>query len=101
LNEQDLDFLDFLKVLNAAVELHLQELIEYLQKYLIENKPEWLEQHFEIIQRTSSQSNNLSELQEFCTNLMVKSPEKFLNHLILIYFPKNLWLNLLKMTICK
>ncbi|GES93536.1 hypothetical protein GLOIN_2v1868410 [Rhizophagus clarus] len=44
LNERDTS--DFLKILVAADELHLQELIDYLQKYLIDNKSEWIEQHF-------------------------------------------------------
>src|SRR5438034_4812972 len=74
LNGQDTS--DFFKVLAAADELHLQELVDYLQKYLIENNSEWMEQHFEFTQQISSQSNNLLELQEFCTNLIVQSPEK-------------------------
>ncbi|GES93578.1 hypothetical protein GLOIN_2v1882540 [Rhizophagus clarus] len=56
---------DLLKVLGTADKLNLQELVEYLQEYLIENKSEWLEQHFEFTQQISSQSNNLSKLQEF------------------------------------
>ena len=60
----------------AANELLLQELVDYLQKYLIKNKSEWMEQHFEFIHRTSFQSNNLLELQQFCTDIMAKSPEK-------------------------
>ncbi|EXX52769.1 hypothetical protein RirG_250030 [Rhizophagus irregularis DAOM 197198w] len=70
------DILDFLKILAAADELCLQELIDYLQKHLIENKSEWIEQHFEFIQQISSQSNNLLELHELCTNLIIQSPEK-------------------------
>ena len=60
----------------AADVLRLQEPIDYLQKYLIENKSEWMEEHFEITQRISSQSNSLLELQQFCTDFIVKSPEK-------------------------
>ncbi|GBC07687.1 hypothetical protein RclHR1_07620005 [Rhizophagus clarus] len=75
------DDLDLLKVLGTADKLNLQELVEYLQEYLIENKSEWLEQHFEFTQQISSQSNDLSKLQEFCTNLMVQYPEKILKSL--------------------
>jgi hypothetical protein len=60
----------------AADVLHLQEIIDYLQKYLIDNKSDWIEQHFEVIQRISLQSNNLLELQKFCTEFIAKSPEK-------------------------
>ncbi|EXX72712.1 uncharacterized protein OCT59_025337 [Rhizophagus irregularis] len=74
-----LDISDFLKVLAAADNLHLQELVNYLQKYLIENKSDWIEQHFGFTQQISSRSNNLLELQEFCTNLMAQTPEKIFN----------------------
>ncbi|GBC29173.2 BTB/POZ protein [Rhizophagus irregularis DAOM 181602=DAOM 197198] len=70
-----------LEVLATADKLNLQELVDYLQGYLIENKSEWLEQHFEFAQQISSNSNNLLKLQEFCTNLMVRSPEKVLKSL--------------------
>jgi hypothetical protein len=66
----------FLKVLAAADELRLQELIDYLQNYLIKNNSEWMEQHFELAHRISFQADSLLEIQQFCTNLMAKSPEK-------------------------
>ncbi|EXX62016.1 hypothetical protein RirG_165790 [Rhizophagus irregularis DAOM 197198w] len=79
LNEQDNS--EIFKVLLAADELLIQELVDYLQKYLIENKTEWMEQHFELIHRTSFQSNSLLELQQYCTDFMVKSPEKIFKSL--------------------
>ena len=60
----------------AADELYLQELVDYLQEYLIENKSKWIEQNFELTHQTSFQSNNLFELQQYCTNIMANSPEK-------------------------
>ena len=63
-------------IMVAADEL-LQELVDYLQKYLVENKSEWMEQHFELIHRTSFQSNNLLELQQFVRQSLLK---KSLNH---------------------
>ncbi|GBC11616.2 BTB/POZ protein [Rhizophagus irregularis DAOM 181602=DAOM 197198] len=47
------DTSDFLKVLVAADNLHLQDLVDYLQKYLVENKSEWIEQHFGFFSLTS------------------------------------------------
>ncbi|GBC10249.1 hypothetical protein RclHR1_09470009 [Rhizophagus clarus] len=79
LNVQDPS--EIFQTLLAAEELLLQELIDYLQKYLIENKSEWMEQHFEFIHRTSFQFNSLVELQQFCTDFMVKSPEKIFKSL--------------------
>ena len=64
MNEQDTS--DILKVLLAANELHLQELVDNLQKYLIESKSEWMEQHFAYTQRISLQCNNLKKIQQFC-----------------------------------
>jgi hypothetical protein len=75
------DSSDFFKVLTAANSLHLQELVDYLQYYLIENKPEWIEQHFEFTQQTSSQSNDSLKPQELCTNIMTQSPEEIFNSL--------------------
>jgi hypothetical protein len=69
---------DLLKILAAADDLHLQELVNFLQKYLIENESEWIVQNFGHTQEVISKSNNLLELQEFCINLMAQSPEKIL-----------------------
>ena len=63
-------------MLAAADHLHLQELVDCLQQYLIENKSNWIEQHFELAYQTSFQSNSLLDLQQFCTNFVVKFPEK-------------------------
>ncbi|GES84534.1 hypothetical protein GLOIN_2v1868421 [Rhizophagus clarus] len=72
------DTSDFLKALATADVLHLQELIDYLQKYLIESESEWIEKHFEFTYQLSLQSNNLLELQEYCTNLMVQFPDRII-----------------------
>ncbi|EXX63198.1 uncharacterized protein OCT59_025382 [Rhizophagus irregularis] len=74
LNEQDDS--EIFKVLLAADQLLIQELVDYLQNYLIENKSKWMEQQFELVHRTSFQSNSLLAIQQFCTNFMAKSPEK-------------------------
>jgi hypothetical protein len=74
LNEQEPS--EILKLLVAADQLNLQELVDYLQEYLIENKIEWIEQHFELTYQVGFQSNSLLKLQNFCTNIMAKSPEK-------------------------
>ncbi|GBC34404.2 hypothetical protein GLOIN_2v1884231 [Rhizophagus irregularis DAOM 181602=DAOM 197198] len=88
--------LEILKVLTAADELFLQELIDHLQKYLIENKPEWIGQHFELTHRTSFQSNSLLELQQFCTSFMAKSPDKIFKSLDFTSLPENSLISLIK-----
>ncbi|POG69913.1 hypothetical protein GLOIN_2v1877169 [Rhizophagus irregularis DAOM 181602=DAOM 197198] len=63
-NEQET--LEILKVLIAADKLHLQELVDYLQKYLIENKVELMKQNFGLVYQTSFKSDSLLDLQQFC-----------------------------------
>jgi hypothetical protein len=94
LNEQDTS--EIVKILLAADELLLQELVDYLQKYLIENKSEWMEQHFELIHRASFQSNSLLELQQFCTDFMANSPEKIFKSLDFTSLPEKSLIQLIK-----
>jgi hypothetical protein len=94
LNEQNTS--EILKLLLAADVLLLQELVDYLQKYLIENKPEWMAQNFELIHQTSFQSNSLLELQQFCTDFMAKSPEKVFKSLDFSSFPEKSLVQLIK-----
>ncbi|RIA96276.1 hypothetical protein C1645_872151, partial [Glomus cerebriforme] len=49
---EELDTFDVIKVLFATSELYLQELITYLQSFLIENKMDWIEQNFDFIHQT-------------------------------------------------
>jgi hypothetical protein len=94
LNEQDIS--ESLKILAAADQLHLQELVDYLQTYLIENKAEWLEQNFELTYRTSFQSSSLLELQQFCTECMTKSPEKVFKSFDFTSLPEKPLISLIK-----
>ncbi|RGB27413.1 hypothetical protein C1646_819777 [Rhizophagus diaphanus] len=91
------DASDFLNVLAAADNLNLQELVDYLQKYLIRNKPELIEQNFGLTQKIISQSNNLLELQEFCINLMAQSPEKIFKSFDFILLSEKSLISLIKM----
>ena len=82
--------------MGAASELLLQELVDHLQKYLIENKAKWMQQYFELTHRTSFQFNNLLELQQFCTDLMAKSPEKIFKSLDFTSLPEKSLVQLIK-----
>ncbi|GBB83196.1 hypothetical protein RclHR1_00010078 [Rhizophagus clarus] len=88
--------LEILNILTTADELLLQELVGYLQDYLIKNKSEWIEQHFELTHRTSFQSNSLLELQQFCTDFIAKSPEKIFKSLDFTLLPENSLISLIK-----
>jgi hypothetical protein len=63
---------------------------------LTENKTEWLEQNFEFTHRTSFKSNNFSELQQYCTNLMAKSPEKIFKSLDFTSLPEKSLVSLIR-----
>ncbi|PKY40282.1 BTB-domain-containing protein [Rhizophagus irregularis] len=92
----ELEASDVLKVLLAADELLLQELVDYLQNYLIENESQWIEQHFELVHRTSFQFTSLTVIQQFCTNLMAKSPDKIFNSLDFTSIPERSLVQLIK-----
>src|SRR5436190_10925728 len=94
LNEQDTS--EFLKVLVAADVLCLQELIDYLQKYLIESKSEWMEEHFDITRQFSLQSNNLLKLQQFCVDFTAKSPEKIFKSTYFVSLPEKFLAQIIK-----
>ena len=85
-----------MNLLIAADQLHLQELVDYLQTYLIENKVGWFEQHFGRICQISFQSNSLLELQQFCTDCMAKSPEKIFKSFDFTSLPEKSLISLIK-----
>jgi hypothetical protein len=87
---------EIINILAAADQLHLQELTDYLQEFLIENSAKWMEQHFELVNRISFQSNSLFNLQQFCTNFMAKSPEKVFKSLDFISLPEKSLVSLIK-----
>src|SRR5688572_9541773 len=73
---EEYDTLDIIKVLVAASELSLQELITYIQSHLIKNNTNWMEQNFSLMYQTSFANDSFIELQKFCAELVSKEPEK-------------------------
>ncbi|RGB25088.1 hypothetical protein C1646_747506 [Rhizophagus diaphanus] len=55
-----------------------------------------MEQNFELIHRTSFQSNSLLQLQQFCTDFMVNSPEKIFKSLDFTSLPEKSLVQLIK-----
>ena len=76
---EEYDILDLVKILEAANEFSLQEFIDYLQSFLIENKSDGIEQNFTLIYQTSFKHDSFLKLQKFCTDLISKEPEKIFN----------------------
>jgi hypothetical protein len=91
------DTLDIIKVLVAANELSLQELISYLQSFLIENKINWIEQNFNFIYQTSFENNSFLNLQNFCTKLISKQPEKIFNSPDFTSIPEKVLISLIQL----
>src|SRR5438045_1526690 len=55
-----------------------------------------MEEHFDITQRISSQSNNLIKLQQFCADFVAKSPERIFNSLYFTSLPEKYLVQIIK-----
>jgi hypothetical protein len=73
---EEYDISDIVKIMIAAKELSLQELIPYLESFLIENKSNWIEQNFDLIYQTSFENDSFLNLQKYCKDLISKEPNK-------------------------
>ncbi|RIA82893.1 hypothetical protein C1645_834628 [Glomus cerebriforme] len=93
---KEYDTSDIIKMLVAASELNLQDLITYLQFFLIENKTNWLELNFNLIYQTSFENNSFLELQQYCTDLISKEPDKILKSLNFSSIPEKLLISLIQ-----
>ncbi|GES83717.1 carbohydrate-binding module family 13 protein [Rhizophagus clarus] len=70
---------DILKILIAASELNLQELVIHLQSFLIQIKANWIERNFNLVYQTSFECDSFLDLQQFCRKLIIRQPEKIFN----------------------
>ncbi|GBC27244.2 BTB/POZ protein [Rhizophagus irregularis DAOM 181602=DAOM 197198] len=87
---------DIIKVLIVANELGLQELIRYLESFLIENQSNWMEQNFDLIYQTSFENNSSLRLQKNCTDLILKEPNKIFDSPKFSSIPENLLVALIQ-----
>jgi hypothetical protein len=93
---EERDTLDIIKILVAANELNIQELIAYIQTFLIKNKVTWMEQNFNLIYQTSFGNDSFLELQKYCNELISKKPDKIFNSLNFTSITKNLLVSLIQ-----
>ncbi|CAB4418826.1 unnamed protein product [Rhizophagus irregularis] len=93
---EEYDISDIIKILVAGSELGLQELITYLQSFLIENKANWIELNFNLIYQTSFENDSFLELQKFCTNLTSKNPDKIFKSSNFSFIPEKLLVSLIQ-----
>ncbi|RIB24786.1 TLD-domain-containing protein [Gigaspora rosea] len=60
----------------VSCEFLLEELVKYLETYLIEKNAHWLRLNFARIYQTSFQNKQLQELQKWCNDIAAKYPSK-------------------------
>ncbi|EXX62003.1 uncharacterized protein OCT59_000308 [Rhizophagus irregularis] len=96
LSLEEYDISDIIKILVIANELSLQELIPYMESFLIENKKNWMEQNFELIYQISFGNDSFSELQKYCADFISKGPEKIFNSPNFSTFPERLLITLIQ-----
>ncbi|KAG9302999.1 hypothetical protein G9A89_006216 [Geosiphon pyriformis] len=63
-----------LEFLVTADELILENLIDYLEDYLIEHRAKELEENFATLQKTSFMHDSFKKLQNFCIEIAVTNP---------------------------
>ncbi|GBC09333.1 hypothetical protein RclHR1_08780004 [Rhizophagus clarus] len=90
------DMADVIKTLVAANELELQELVNHLQSFLIQKNTSWIVKNFSLIYQTSLENDSLSELQNYCNELISKKPEKIINSLNFTSIPEKILISLIQ-----
>jgi hypothetical protein len=80
----------------AASELDLQELVNHLQSFLINNNTTWMEKNFSVIYQTSFENNSLLELQNYCIDIISKKPDKIFNSLNFSSIPEKILISIIQ-----
>ncbi|GBC11602.2 uncharacterized protein OCT59_025361 [Rhizophagus irregularis] len=86
------DASNIIKLLVAANELGLQELVIHIQSFLMENNSNWMEQNFDLICRTSFENDSFLDLQKYCNCVISKisnEPDKIFKSQNFTSIPKN------------
>src|SRR5438046_1429946 len=87
---------DILDLLVASDELLIEELITFVQAYLIENQTEWLQSNFVKVLHTVFQFESCESLQDYCLESICENSEPFFNSPEFPTLEKNILLGLLK-----
>ncbi|CAB4430235.1 unnamed protein product [Rhizophagus irregularis] len=96
LSLKECDSTDIIKLLIAAKELDLQELITYIQSFLIEYKANWMEQNFDLIYRTSFENDSFLDLQKYCNKLISNEPDKIFRSQNFTSIPEKLLISVIQ-----
>ncbi|CAB4410595.1 unnamed protein product [Rhizophagus irregularis] len=96
LNLKDQAGLDILNLLVASDELLIEELVTFVQKYLIENQTEWLKDNFVKVLHTVYQLESCKKLLDYCLESICEDPEPFFNSSEFPTLEKSIYLELIK-----
>src|ERR1700722_8536299 len=70
---------DILDLLVASDELLIEELVTFVQKCLIDNQTEWLENNFVKVLHTVCKLESCKQLQDYCLKSIYEYPESLFN----------------------
>ena len=85
---EEYDLSDIFKFLEVAQEFSLQELVSYLQSFLIENKEKWMGKDFYLVYQESLKHNSFFELRQLCTDTITNEPERIFESSDFISIPE-------------
>ncbi|PKC73772.1 hypothetical protein RhiirA1_450750 [Rhizophagus irregularis] len=94
LSLKEFDISSIVDILITADKLDLQELISHIQFFLIENTESWIKNNFDLICRTSFESDSFLELQRLCASLF--DSDKIFNMLDLSSIPEKILISMIQ-----
>src|SRR3954452_10612474 len=87
---------DILDLLVTSDELLIEELVVFVQKYLIEKQTEWLRQNFVEVLHAVFPLINCKQLYDYCLDSICDNPEPFFKSENFLTLEKDIFLELLK-----
>ncbi|POG59428.1 hypothetical protein GLOIN_2v1848183 [Rhizophagus irregularis DAOM 181602=DAOM 197198] len=85
-----------LELLIASDELHLEELFEYAQDFLIENRTSWVQHNLIHVFRRVSSLSNCKKLQNHCIESVSADPQSFITSKEFLFLDKAILYELLE-----
>ncbi|PKY15744.1 BTB-domain-containing protein [Rhizophagus irregularis] len=96
LDLKEKDISDVLNLLVASDELLIDELVTFIQNYLIENQIEWLINNYVKVIHTIFKLESCKHLLDYCLESICNDPEPFFNSPEFLTLEKNILLELIK-----
>ncbi|GBC01602.1 hypothetical protein RclHR1_04260002 [Rhizophagus clarus] len=87
---------DILRLLIASDELLLEELLVYVQDYLIEEQINWIRQNFVLVLHTVFRLVSCKKLQDYCLESICENPLPFITSRTFLSLDKDILFNLLE-----